>query len=607
MSRKLRRSQAKSIGKGIGSPDEILRKAQVAAARGQTVQAINLCRRGLKVAGDAPVAVTLAQIWCQLAPKDAEAWNQIGVILMSRDENVAAGKAFAEAVRLDPKHAHAWNNYGNVLHKFGKLQEAETFLLEALKYAEKQDKPRIYANLSNIYNDRFEREKAFETCRKGYEAAPHDPVINTLMGNLSVELFDDKTARPYYEAALKHDPENLKANINMALLAERAREFETCKLHLKTAVDIYKRQGSSKAVRSAPALKYRLYAEAPLQGETLRNIVNLNDTGLVQPVDDTVGLIHTKHISTYDNEWELFDAQNVYLHMLFHLPTGSKRFVGPCGYNGKMILQSPEGREHRYTEPCILLGGCKNYYHWIIDTLPRLKAVLGNPELGKLPIIVNSDFGGFQIKTLEALGMDISRFQPAPAEHVLHFDEVYIPHIYERQFRVNGEPEYMLPVIPKWKVDWLHNMLGQYMTPRGDLPRRIFLSREGASFRQCLNEADIFALAQSYGFEKVKNEELDWTDQLALYAGAEAVFGVHGAGFTNTVFSKPGLKIIELYNRGAFPEFFAEMAKVCGHTHTAIAGNIIQGLPPLSPEFWNFEANMDEVRQALEKTMGAKP
>ena len=82
---------------------------------------------------------------------------------------------------------------------------------------------------------------------------------------------------------------------------------------------------------------------------------------------------------------------------------------------------------------------------------------------------------------------------------------------------------------------------------KNNFPRKFYIDRsdaksDHAKMRTISNENDVI------------------TDQIRLFNQAECVVGLHGAGFANMIFSKPGTKIIEMksYTAGAMFENLAK-------------------------------------------------
>jgi hypothetical protein len=79
--------------------------------------------------------------------------------------------------------------------------------------------------------------------------------------------------------------------------------------------------------------------------------------------------------------------------------------------------------------------------------------------------------------------------------------------------------------------------------------RRIFIVRPQGR-RGIVNEDEIHGLATERGFELVRLETLTLAEQIRLFAETRFVTGVHGAGFSNIVFSRPGTRVLELVKKG---------------------------------------------------------
>lgn len=76
--------------------------------------------------------------------------------------------------------------------------------------------------------------------------------------------------------------------------------------------------------------------------------------------------------------------------------------------------------------------------------------------------------------------------------------------------------------------------------------RRIFISREGASRRQIINQGELWQMLSTRGFELRILEKLTPNDQIELFYDAEAVVAAHGAGLANLVHS-PHAAVLELF------------------------------------------------------------
>jgi capsular polysaccharide biosynthesis protein len=103
------------------------------------------------------------------------------------------------------------------------------------------------------------------------------------------------------------------------------------------------------------------------------------------------------------------------------------------------------------------------------------------------------------------------------------------------------------------------------------LPRRIYVSRQDASRRRIFNSEEAERVLAARGFEPVHLERLDIFDQAALFAGAEAIVAVHGAGLANLLFNDGRARLLELYPAGEPQYHFALCAAAQGCVYVPMA------------------------------------
>jgi capsular polysaccharide biosynthesis protein len=106
--------------------------------------------------------------------------------------------------------------------------------------------------------------------------------------------------------------------------------------------------------------------------------------------------------------------------------------------------------------------------------------------------------------------------------------------------------------------------------------RRIFVSRKSATRgRKITNEAEVEGYLQSLGFETILLENLSFGDQVAVFAQAAVVVGSHGAGFTNMLFSPPGLQIVDIFEPLYVQHCFWTMSEALGHRYSYFFGETV--------------------------------
>ena len=94
--------------------------------------------------------------------------------------------------------------------------------------------------------------------------------------------------------------------------------------------------------------------------------------------------------------------------------------------------------------------------------------------------------------------------------------------------------------------------------------RRIYVSRlahntEGWSTRVMVNEAELIVHLTMMGFDIIEPERVSVQEQIALFASADLVVGPSGSAMFNTVFCRPGTKVIDLQSEKQWIYSYAGM------------------------------------------------
>ena len=107
-------------------------------------------------------------------------------------------------------------------------------------------------------------------------------------------------------------------------------------------------------------------------------------------------------------------------------------------------------------------------------------------------------------------------------------------------------------------------------------PSRVFISRQTKSkpgtARRLANEAELIEALKVMGFVVIEPEQLPFHDQVALFASANIIIGLGGAGLFNAVFSKPGTKLVTIEASNAFIDSHANLFSSLGLEYAVVFG-----------------------------------
>jgi capsular polysaccharide biosynthesis protein len=93
------------------------------------------------------------------------------------------------------------------------------------------------------------------------------------------------------------------------------------------------------------------------------------------------------------------------------------------------------------------------------------------------------------------------------------------------------------------------------------ISRKIYISRDDSVLRKVVNEHEVIACLQKHGFKKIVLSECTIDEQIALFKNATEIVAPHGAGLTNLVYSKFGMRLIELFGEVYLNECFWAIEK----------------------------------------------
>ena len=171
------------------------------------------------------------------------------------------------------------------------------------------------------------------------------------------------------------------------------------------------------------------------------------------------------------------------------------------------------------------------YGHWLIDSLPRL-AVL-NEFPAQTRILVPGQRARYQVESMEMLGLsDRCRWTK---ETYLEVEDYYF-----------SSPPSVIACYSPYTVQCMQKMFLPLLDRQKATPKRFFVRRTGTT-RNMTNEAEVLEFFEKAGWTIIDLGNLRFADQVAWFAGAEAMAGIHGSGMTNTLWCPRGCKVFELF------------------------------------------------------------
>jgi hypothetical protein len=173
-------------------------------------------------------------------------------------------------------------------------------------------------------------------------------------------------------------------------------------------------------------------------------------------------------------------------------------------------------------------GFIPNHSHWLLDALPRLAVLNEFPPDTR--IIVPGKLAAYQWESLAMLGLSRDRFRPSPETH-LQVENYYF-----------SSPPSMVVCYNPYAVRFLRTAFLEKRDRSYSGPKRFFIRRN--QLRDIGNNDEVERFFERLGWAIIDPSQLTFAQEIQLFYEAEAVCGLMGSAFSNTIFSRPECAVV---------------------------------------------------------------
>ena len=219
-----------------------------------------------------------------------------------------------------------------------------------------------------------------------------------------------------------------------------------------------------------------------------------------------------------------------------------------------------EKKLKKIKKKAILLSSIRedNFFHWIFDTMIKLKLLENDPSKKKLPIILRDKLTSYQKKMLNIFGVNnkiiFTNGKSFEAKNII------IP--------TTPSP----PVYSKSAVFWLRKKFLDNIKKFPTENKRIYISRSDASHRKIINDAEVSNFLKKYDFKTLVLSDLTLEEQINNFRCADMIILPHGSGASHLLFAKKNCKVIELQSPSQINNMFCCLSKIRGCKYGFLVG-----------------------------------
>ncbi|HEX3624620.1 MAG TPA: glycosyltransferase family 61 protein [Verrucomicrobiae bacterium] len=212
----------------------------------------------------------------------------------------------------------------------------------------------------------------------------------------------------------------------------------------------------------------------------------------------------------------------------------------------------------RYRGTALLLGAANsdNYYHWLVDSVPRWKILQAANCSTYDFVLLHSKSLQFQDEVLDRLNVPRAKRLRCSKNFVHQFERLIVP---------------SMPFPPEQAPTWSCSFLRSLFPEKHSGPEMIYL-RRGPGRRRLINEAELEAALAGIGFVSIDPGGLTVLEQAKLLSSAQCIVAPHGAALTNAIFAPPGAYLVELFHPEYKNRCYVNIASTCGHRYASLDG-----------------------------------
>ena len=262
----------------------------------------------------------------------------------------------------------------------------------------------------------------------------------------------------------------------------------------------------------------------------LKHQLNVTDINLKKNKDSIISLTNIKNIYLYSNLWTVITKD-------FYIFKDFERVYSNFKHQNHILNRQDDLKEklqltNEIKGNYFLLGGENNYYHLLVDFLPRL-ICLKELNLENTFVLINSEildkFQLFIAKIIKEMNLNNVKF--------IKIDSINRLYKFENLF-ITSKPS------TNFAYEFYDKIIGKFIDKKP--LKNLYIKRGNVSNRKVINETGVEKLLSKYNYEIIDCAKLSVDDQIKKFSSAKNIIIVHGASLANLLFAPNKINVLEI-------------------------------------------------------------
>jgi len=181
-----------------------------------------------------------------------------------------------------------------------------------------------------------------------------------------------------------------------------------------------------------------------------------------------------------------------------------------------------------------------NYFHWLLDALPRLISV--KEQCKDLILLLPENHKSKFIETTLSK-VNLKGIEYLPMKSYAHVGTLLMP-------EHSASTGNFYPPLTKQVRDYLLQFADFSGIGNPEAYEKIYVSRKKAKSRYVSNEDEVIEVLVSNGFRVICFEDLSFPEEIAIMCSCKYFAGIHGANLVNMMFMPENGKVLQFAQAG---------------------------------------------------------